>query len=131
MPMFLILSSGVVLAINGLNPSPFLLPPVMRESLVGFGHAVDVVFLLDRAAAHVGGVVKLVGQFFGHALFGAAAGIGDDPAHGERNAPVLRYFDGHLIVGAAHAPRLDFEQRLGILHRLLESLERIVASAFA
>jgi len=39
-------------------------PPVMRESLVGLGHAVDVVLLLNRSAAHVGGIVQFIRQLF-------------------------------------------------------------------
>src|SRR5579883_3310364 len=44
------------------------LPPVMRESPVRFRHAVDVVPLLDRAAAQIRGIVQLVGQLLRHAL---------------------------------------------------------------
>ena len=62
---------------------------------------------------------------------GRDAGVGNEPAHRQRRTPVLRHFDRHLIVGAAHAPRLHFEQRLGVLHGLLESLQRIVAGALA
>jgi hypothetical protein len=38
------------------NKRLLLLPPVMRESLIGFGHAVNVFFLLDGGAFTVGGV---------------------------------------------------------------------------
>src|SRR6266567_2824212 len=40
------------------------LPAVMRESLVGFGHAVDVFLLLHCRAAPVGRVQQLVRQLF-------------------------------------------------------------------
>ena len=38
------------------------LPPVVRESLIRFRHAVDVVSLLDGAAAQVRSVVQFVRQ---------------------------------------------------------------------
>src|ERR1700683_1560997 len=120
MPMFLILSSGTVRAIK----IPKLLPSVMRERLVRFRHAVYVVPLLDGAAPHVRGVIQLVGQLFRHSLFGPGPGVQNDPADSEAGTPYLRHFDGHLIVGAAHPPRLHFEQWLGILHGLLEQLQR-------
>src|SRR5271157_4619305 len=121
MPIFLILSSGTVLI--------EFLPPVMREGLVGLGHAVDVVFLLNRSAAHIGGIVQFIRQLFRHALLGARPRLRDDPANCQRGPPVLRHFDGHLVVGASHPPRLHLQQRLGVFHRLLEGLERIVAGA--
>src|ERR1017187_3071375 len=131
MPIFLILSSGVVLAmqlrISSWCPCP--LPPVVREGLVGLGHAVYIVAFLDRPALHVGGVVEFVGQLFRLALLRPRARVGDDPAHGQRRPPVLRHFDRHLIVGAAHPPRFHFQHRLGVLHGLLERLQRIVAGA--
>ena len=55
-------------------------------------------------------------------ILGSAARVGDNPAHGQRGAAILRNFDRHLIIGAAHAPRLHFEQRLGVLNSLLEGL---------
>src|SRR5579863_4905115 len=92
MPMFLILSSGTVLDIissvtGRANPAPsvlLLLPPVVRESLVGFGHAMDVVSLLDCASAKIGSVVQFVRQLFRHAFFGTPPCVGDNPAHGQR-----------------------------------------------
>src|SRR5579883_3310363 len=65
------------------------LPPVMRESPVRFRHAVDVVPLLDRAAAQIRGIVQLVGQLLRPALLRQAvlrtgARVGDDPPHRKR-----------------------------------------------
>src|SRR5579883_1399820 len=110
MPMFLILSSGTVLGIKTLKPlNPSwpqkTLPPVMREGLVGLGHAVDIIPLLDRAAAQIRGVVQLVRQLFRHPLFRPAARVGNDPADRQAGPPVLRNFDRHLVVGARSAPR--------------------------
>ncbi len=51
------------------------------------------------------------------------------PANGQRGAAVGIDFDRHLVVGAAHAAGLDLKQRLAVLDRLLEELERVVAAA--
>src|ERR1700680_1608946 len=48
-------------------PPPHL-PAIMRESLVGFGHAVHVFLLFHRAASGVGGIHRLLGQLVGHRL---------------------------------------------------------------
>src|ERR1700758_509959 len=44
------------------------LPAVMRERLVGFGHAMDVFLLLHRSAAAVRRIQQFVGQLVDHAL---------------------------------------------------------------
>src|SRR5204862_3111454 len=76
----------------------------------------------------VRGVEKLVRQPLLHRLAVAAgAGIADQPADAERQAPVRVHFDRHLIVRSADAPRLHFETRLDVVDRLLEHLQRIVA----
>ncbi len=100
----------------------------MRERLVGLRHAVDVLFLLDGRAAIVGGVEQLVGELIGHAFFASCAAVTDEPANGERGAPVGVHLHRHLIVRAAYAPRLHFQQRLAVLDGLLEELERFVAA---
>ena len=48
------------------------LPPVVRERLVGFGHAMRVLALLHRATAQVRGVEQLIRQLFFHRLAVAA-----------------------------------------------------------
>src|ERR1035437_3563337 len=105
------------------------LPAVVGKGLVGLGHAVNVFLLLHRRAAPVGRIQQLVAQLVGHALFAAVAAIGDQPADGQRGAPVGIDLDRHLVVGAAHAPGLHLKQRLAILDSLLEELEGIVAAA--
>src|ERR1039458_1354771 len=108
---------------------PARLPAVVSKGLVGLGHAVHVFLLLHGRAAPIGRVQQLVAQLVGHAFFAAAAPICDQPADGQRSTPVGIDLDRHLVVGAAHAAGLDLEQRLAILHRLLEELEGIVAAA--
>src|SRR5262249_33138612 len=69
-----------------------LLPAIVGKGLVGLGHTMYVVSLLDRAAPEIGGVVQFVGQLVGHSFFGPAARVGDDPAHGQRSPATLRDF---------------------------------------
>src|SRR5690349_16117516 len=127
MPMFLQRSNGTSLA-TFLVRFPFVLPAVVRESLVGLRHAVHVFFLLYRGAAAVGRVQQLVGELVHHALFAASSAVGNQPADGQRSAPVLVDFDRNLVVRAANSPRFHFQQRLDVLHCLLEQLQRFVAA---
>src|SRR6187401_1720403 len=102
----------------------------MGERLVRFRHAVRVFTLLDRTAAQVRRIEQLVRELLLHRLAVATrARVADQPADAQRQAPVRIHFDGHLVVGAADAPRLDLETRLHVVERLLEDLERIVAGA--
>src|SRR5688572_27209780 len=102
----------------------------MRERLVRFRHAVRVFALLHRTAAKVRRVEQFVRQLLLHRLpVAPRAGIPDEPADAEREAPVRVHFDRHLVVRAADAARLHLETRLHVVERLLEHLERIVAGA--
>src|SRR5579863_1479084 len=85
-----------------------------------------IILLLNRSAAHVRGIVQFVRQFLRHAFFGTRAGILQNPPDRQAGSPVLRNFHRHLIVGAAYATRLHFQQRLCVFNRLLKQLERIV-----
>src|SRR6266849_3763440 len=88
-PMFLILSSGTVLAIKKL-------PAIMCERFVRFGHAMHVVALLDRAATHIRGIVQLVGELLRHTFLRTRPRVDQNPADGQTGPPVLRHLDGHL-----------------------------------
>src|SRR4051812_27782718 len=120
-PRFRTTPSRLTLALPLAYPALTLpLPPVMSKCFIGFRHPMYVFFLLDRGAFAVGGVEQLVGELIGHALFGAAAAIEQQPADGERGAAIGIHFDRHLIVRATDAAGLHFEQRLGVLDSLLE-----------
>src|SRR6266849_112095 len=106
------------------------LPPVMRERLVRFRHAMHVFLFLDGSALAVRGVEQFVRQFLDHSLFAAAARIAHDPADRQRRPPVRTDFDRHLVVRTAHPPSLYLQQRLGVLHRLREQLQGLVAAFF-
>ncbi len=77
MPMFLHRSNGTVLdtafflssflscslatePVKSVTLFLFLLPPIVREGLIGLGHAVNVFFLLDGRAFAVGGVQQFI-----------------------------------------------------------------------
>src|SRR3954465_11467335 len=102
--------SGATAVCSFVLKFPFLpLPAVVRESLVGLRHPVDVVLALERPALLVRGVHDLVGELVAHALLAAVARVRPEPAHGERAGAALRDLDGHLVVGAADAAALDLE----------------------
>src|SRR6202035_5911584 len=74
-PVLPFLASSIPVALS-LLPARFnlqfnsvmLLPAIMRESLVGFGHAMHIFFFLHGAAASVRSVDQLVSQFIDHGL---------------------------------------------------------------
>src|SRR6266852_2125804 len=103
MPMFLHRSSGTVLdtafflsslrdscslatepvkslSFSSPQPMKIRLPAIVREGLVGRGHAVYVFFLFNGCATVVAGVQQFVAQLVDHTLFGPATGISDQPA---------------------------------------------------
>src|SRR5260370_20852180 len=102
----------------------------MRERLVRFRRAIHVFFLLDGSSFPVRGIEQLVRQLLDHPFFAAAARIAHDPPDRQRRPPVRPYFDRHLVVRAAPPPRLYLQQRLGVLHRFREQLQRLVAAFF-
>src|SRR6185437_15873714 len=106
----------------------FYLPAIVCKRLVGFRHAVHVFFLLDCRAATVGRVQQFIRQLVHHAFFPTLAGIAHDPANRQRGAPVWIHFHRYLVVRAANAAGLYFQQRLGVLHGLLEQLQGFIAA---
>src|ERR1035438_7510357 len=99
----------------------------MGKRLVGFGHLVDVVLLLDGGAAEVHGVEDRAGQLVAHGALAAGGGVGLQPAHGQGHAAVLGNLHRHLVGGAAHAAGLDFHRGLDVVHGLLEGLHGLLA----
>src|ERR1700741_346149 len=118
MPILRVRSSGVVRA--AMEELDGLLPAVVREGLVGLRHAVGVLTLLDGFAALVRGVDDLVGELLAHALAAARSRVFLQPAHGERGGALGPDLDGHLIGGAADAPRLHLDARPHVLERAAE-----------
>src|SRR5215831_2310025 len=98
----------------------------MGEGLVGLGHAVDFLALLHRAAAALGRFHQLTRQAGVHGLLAALLRRLANPAHRQRRTTYRADLDGDLVVRAAHAPALDLDHGLYVLHRLAEDLERVL-----
>ena len=103
------------------------LPAVVGEGLVGLGHLVHVFATLHRGTEAVGGVEDLVGEALGHGALAAGAGVGDDPAEGQRGGPAGLDLDGHLVGGAADTTALDLELGLDVVDGPLEGRQRLLA----
>src|SRR6266404_9604509 len=103
-----------------------LLPPVMRERLVRFRHAVHVFLLLHRSAARIRRIDQLIRELVHHRLARAFPRILQQPANRQRLPAERIHFHRNLVVRAAHAPRFHFQQRLHVLDGLLEDFQRIV-----
>src|SRR3954451_4207434 len=123
-PMLRTRSSAVVTSIVAISG----LPAVVRESLVGLRHPVDVVLFLVRPALLRHRVEDLAGELLVHALLAAVTGELDEPAHSKRAGTTLRNLDGNLVVGATDAARLDLEHRGDRLDGLLERLDGRLAA---
>jgi hypothetical protein len=87
---------------------------------------VRVLALLHRVPAVVGGVDDLACQLLHHRLLAAGLGVLDEPAHRQGHPPVLPDLDWHLVGGAADPAALHLHDRLHVVERLLEDLERVV-----
>ena len=107
--------------------SPFGLPAVVGEGLVGLGHLVGVLALLHSAAQVVGSVHDLAGQTLLHGLLAAVAGISGQPAQTQGLAALRADLDGHLVGGAAHTAGLDLQGRHDVLQGLGVDLHRLLA----
>src|SRR6267143_216639 len=116
--------SPVRIATASLTKTP--LPAVVRERLVRFRHAVYVFLLLHGPAARIGRVNQFIRQLVHHRLARPLSRILEQPANRQRLPPERVHFHRHLIVRAAHAPRLHFQQRLYVFDRLLEYLQGVI-----
>src|ERR1700676_4667330 len=86
-----------------------LLPAIVRESLVSFGHAMYIFFFLHGAAASIRSVDQLVSQFVDHRLARAFPRILQQPANSQRLPPERIYLHRNLVVRAADAPCFYFQ----------------------
>src|SRR6266702_4556344 len=102
------------------------LPPVMRERLVRFRHAMHVFFLLHCSAALIRRIDQLIRELVHHRLARALPRILQQPANRQRLPAERIHFHRNLVVRPAHAPRLHFQQRLHVLDGFLDYLQRIV-----
>src|SRR5690606_6057154 len=90
-------------------PEQARLPAVMRERLVGVGHLVHVLALLDRVAATLRGFLERRGQALDHGLLATLAAVVDQPAHRQGDAALRADLDGHLVGRATDAAALDLD----------------------
>src|SRR5438046_8701473 len=81
-------------------------PAVMSKSLVGFGHPVCIVLLLDRAASVVCGIQQLRRQPLDHGLLTSLARIADEPAKTQVALTIAIIVYQHLVIGADDTPRI-------------------------
>src|SRR6266849_1815576 len=116
--------SPVRIATASLTKTP--LPAVVRERLVRFRHAMHVFLLLHCPAARIGCVNQFIRQLVHHRLDRPLPRILQQPANRQRLPPERIHFHRHLVVRAAHAPRLHFQRGFHVFHGLLENLQRVI-----
>src|SRR5712691_1953606 len=114
--------SPVRVATASLTPTTHSLPAVMCESLVRFRHPVYVFLFLHRSATRVRCVNQLIRQLVHHGLARALPRVLQQPANRQRLPTERIHFHWHLVVRAAHPPRLHFQQWLHVLDGFLENL---------
>src|SRR5690606_35489127 len=100
----------------------------MAECLVGLCHLVRVFALLHCSATTFCCVHELTGQAQIHRLLATLLGGFTQPAHGKGQAAHGAHFNRHLIVRATYTAALDFNERLDVVNRGVEHLERHFAS---
>src|SRR5665213_4584421 len=104
-----------------------LLPAVVREGLVRFGHLVGIFAALDARAEAIAGVEQFVHQALGHRLLAASLGVADDPTQGESAAAGALDFHRDLVGGATNATALDLERGPHVVEGALQRDHRVGA----
>ena len=102
----------------------------MSESLVGLGHLVGILALLHGVTSVVGSIHDLSSQTLCHGLLTTGAAVGSQPAQTQGLAAGRADFQRNLVVSATNTAGLALEAGHDVLHRLLESFQRIVAGLF-
>src|SRR3954470_3584585 len=105
--------------------SPWRLPAVVREGLVGLRHAVRVFTLLNRRAALVGGIEQFTGQAFRHGVFRTRTRTVDQPPNCQGLGAIRTDLDRNLVSRTTDAARPDFQMRLHVAQGIVEHLDRI------
>ena len=102
----------------------------MCESLVSFCHLVSILTLLHGVTSVVGSIHDLSSQTLCHGLLTTGAAVGSQPAQTQSLAASGADLQGNLVVSATNTAGLALEAGHDVLHRLLESFQRIVAGLF-
>src|SRR5439155_5848065 len=103
-----------------------LLPREVGEGLVGVGHAVDVLALGEGGPFLVVGSRKLFGQLQKHGPALLFAHRPENPANRQRLLPVAVDLHRHLVRGTADAAAANLDERLHVLDRSRENLDRVL-----
>src|SRR5215472_4726118 len=80
-------------------------PTIVRESLVGLGHAVRVLTLFHSVALVARSIEQLGCETVGHGTAWTLARVLDQPPHAHRLASIRTDFHRHLIGRATDAAR--------------------------
>ena len=105
------------------------LEAVVRESLVGFSHTVNVFTLLDRSTFAFSSIQQLTSQTQSHGLLAALAGVVYEPAHCQSVTTRRTNFDRNLVGSTAYTAGLDFDQRSDGVESFLEDFQGIAVLA--
>lgn len=95
----------------------------MGERAVSFGHTVHVFFAFEGTALILVSVDYFSGQFVGHSLAAAFAGVDNEIFHGNRLFAVGTYFSGDLKGGTAHTAALNLYLGSYVLEGFFPNLE--------
>ena len=102
----------------------------MSESLVGLGHLVGILALLNSTAQIVASVQDLACQTLTHGLFRTSAGVLGDPTQAQGLTTLRANFHRHLVGSAAYTASLNFQGRHDVFHSLGENLQRFTTGLF-
>src|SRR5438477_5792908 len=108
-----------------------VLPAIVRERLVRFGHLVQVFAALDRCTDRVRRVDDLGGETLGHGALAPLPRKAHDPADREGIGPAGADFDRHLVGGAADAAAAHLELRLDVVDGALERRDGLAGGLLA
>src|SRR5690606_31254449 len=102
-----------------------LLETVVREGLVGFGHAMHVFTLLQSSSFAFEGIRQLTCQAQSHGLLTTLARGIYHPAHGQGITTGRTTLDRNLISRTAYAAGLHFDQRSDGVECFFEDFQRV------
>jgi len=101
----------------------------MRESLVGLGHTVDILFALESGAFLFVGGLDFSGQLEGHRFLAALAREADEVLHTDRLLALGADFGRHLEGGATDAAALHLDRGGDVGQSLLPHFEAVLFRA--
>src|SRR3546814_2368686 len=102
-----------------------ILPAIVRECTVRFGHAMRVLPLLDRIAAIVRCIQQFTRQPSRHSGFTTRASGGDEPTNSQRLRAVRPHLNRNLIGGTTDTTAANLNTRLHIIESIMKELQRI------